>query len=78
MVLYTSDEEGLKWTLAARPLVLKAGRIYWDDGTEILCERTADMPKLYFEDGKATALIFAVLPKDSEISFSVVVPFMNE
>ncbi|UII75357.1 glycoside hydrolase family protein [Flagellimonas sp. HMM57] len=75
MVLYTSDEEGLDWSLAEQPLVLKAGKLFWTDNSETLCERTADMPKLYFEGGIPKALIIAVLPKDSEDSFSVVMPF---
>ena len=37
-------------------------------------QRTADMPKFYLENGIPKALIIAVLPKDSEISYSVVVP----
>ncbi|TXE13899.1 sucrase [Seonamhaeicola algicola] len=74
MVLYISDEEGMDWTLAQQPLVLKAGKLFWTDGTETLCERTADMPKLYFEDGKLKALVIAVLPKDSDDSFSLVIP----
>ncbi|MCG8688542.1 MAG: glycoside hydrolase family protein [Desulfobacterales bacterium] len=74
MVLYTSNKEGLIWTLAEEPLVLKSGSLLWTDGTETLCERIADMPKLYFEKGMPKALIIAVLPKNSEISFSVVIP----
>ncbi|WP_158655225.1 glycoside hydrolase family protein [Flavivirga eckloniae] len=75
MVLYTSDEKGLDWSLAKQPLVLKAGKLEWTNGTETLCERTADMPKLYFEDATPKALVIAVLPKDSEHSFSLVIPF---
>ena len=33
------------------------------DGTTTSCGRTADMPKLYFEDGRPRALIIATLPK---------------
>jgi hypothetical protein len=73
MVLYTADEIGLHWKLAEQPLVLKSGKIYWTDGSETLCERTADMPKLFFENGKPKALIIAILPKNSEISFSLVI-----
>ena len=78
MVLYTSDEKGLDWTLADQPLVLKAGKLHWTDGSVTLCERTADMPKLYFEESEPKALVIAVLPKDSEISFSLVIPLFNQ
>ncbi len=77
MVLYTSDEEGLNWTLAEQPLVLKAGELHWTDGSVTQCERTADMPKLYFENGMPKALVIAVLPTGSEDSFSLVIP-LNE
>ena len=77
MVLYTSDDEGLDWSLAKQALVLKAGKLHWIDGSETICERTADMPKLYFEKGILKALIIAVLPKDSEDSFSLVIPLNN-
>ena len=77
MVLYVADEKGLSWTLAKQPLVLKAGELNWTDGEKTLCARTADMPKLYFENGLPKALTIAVLPKDSEISFSVVIPLVT-
>lgn len=74
IVLYTSDETGMNWILAKQPLVLKAGKLYWSDGTETSCERTADMPKLYLEDGVPKALIIAVLPTKCEDSYSLVIP----
>ena len=74
MVLYTSDEKGMNWILAKQPLVLKSGKIKWTDGTETFCTRTADMPKLYFEKGAPKALIIAILPQNSEISYSLVIP----
>lgn len=74
MVLYTSDAQGMHWSLAKQPLVLKAGKLLWNDGSETHCERTADMPKLYFENGVLTALIIAVLPKGSNDSFALVIP----
>ncbi|BDD02289.1 glycoside hydrolase family protein [Persicobacter psychrovividus] len=77
MVLYVSDERGMDWQLAKQPLVLKAGKLLWSDGTVTLCQRTSDMPKLYFEKGIPKALIIAVLPKGSEFSFSLVIPFYN-
>lgn len=77
MVMYTSDEDGLHWTLAEQPLVLKAGKLHWTDGSETMCERTADMPKLYYENGIPKALIIAVLPKGSEVSFALVIPFKD-
>lgn len=74
MVLYTSDHEGLNWTLGNHPLVLKNGELQWTDGSVTKCQRTADMPKLYSENGIPKALIIAILPKDSEDSFSLVIP----
>lgn len=73
MVLFSSDENGLDWTLAKNPLVLEAGEIHWTNGVNMLCERTADMPKIYMENGKIKALIIASLPKDSEVSFATVI-----
>ena len=65
---------GLDWKPAKNFLAIKAGEIQWTDGTVTKTERTADMPKLYMEDGVPKALIIAVLPKDSEISYSMVIP----
>ncbi|WP_297089700.1 hypothetical protein [uncultured Draconibacterium sp.] len=73
-LLFESDDMGLHWKLAKNPLAIKAGEIKWTDGTSTFCERTADMPKFYMENGVPKALIIAVLPKDSEISFSLVIP----
>lgn len=71
---FWSDAEGLDWTIAENPLFIRAGKIDWTDGTSTFCQRTADMPKIYFENGKPKALIIAVLPKDSEISFATIIP----
>lgn len=73
-MLFESDDMGLDWKPAQNFLVLKAGEIKWTDGTSTFCDRTADMPKFYMENGIPKALIIAVLPKDSEISFSLVIP----
>lgn len=73
-LLFVSDAEGMDWKLAENELVLAPGTLNWDDGTQTLCDRTADMPKLYFEDGKLTALIIATLPKGEDDSFVTVLP----
>ena len=73
-MLFESDETGMNWKPAKNFLVLRAGELKWTDGTTTVCERTADMPKLYFEEGQLKAMTIAVLPKNSEISFSVVIP----
>ncbi|MFI3269846.1 MAG: glycoside hydrolase family protein [Rikenellaceae bacterium] len=75
-LLFTSDEEGMDWKLAenGNDLVLAPGTLKWRDGTETECNRTADMPKLYFENGRPMALIIATLPKDSDDSFVTVIP----
>jgi hypothetical protein len=77
-MLFESDESGLHWKPAENFLVLEAGEIKWSDGTSTYCQRTADMPKFFMEDGVPKALIAAVLPRDSEISFSVVIPLKSE
>ncbi|ARV16562.1 hypothetical protein [Polaribacter sp. SA4-12] len=64
--------------MAEQPLVLKAGKLLWTDGSETLCERTADMPKFYMENGIPKALIIAILPKDSEVSYSLVIPLIKK
>lgn len=76
-LLFTSDAEGLDWTLAENELVLAPGPLNWSDGTTTICERTADMPKLYMEDGRPKALIIASLPKDEDDSFVTVIPLKN-
>ncbi|RME71819.1 MAG: hypothetical protein D6781_03455 [Verrucomicrobia bacterium] len=76
MLLFVSDEEGLVWTLARNALVIRAGEIRWSDGSRIPCRRTADMPKLYIEDGEVKALITAVLPEDTDDSFAVIAPVL--
>lgn len=73
-MLFESDDMGLDWKPAKNFLVLKAGEIRWTDGTVTKTTRTADMPKFYMEDGLPKALIIAILPKDSEISYSLVIP----
>ena len=73
-MLFESDETGLNWKPAENFLAIMAGEIRWTDGTSTLCQRTADMPKFYMENGIPKALIIAVLPKDSEDSFAVVIP----
>ncbi|BAX78466.1 glycoside hydrolase family protein [Labilibaculum antarcticum] len=73
-MLFESDDMGLDWKPAKNFLVLKAGEIKWTDGSVTKTERTADMPKFYMEDGVPKALIIAILPKDSEISYSLVIP----
>ena len=78
MLLFESDALGLDWKLSKNPLVVKAGEIKWTDNTSIRCQRTADMPKIYIEDGVPRALVIAALPKDSEDSFSLVIPLANQ
>ena len=73
-MLFKSDHMGLDWKPAKNFLVLEAGEIKWTDGTITKTERTAYMPKFYMEDGLPKALIIAILPKDSEISYSLVIP----
>jgi len=73
-MLFESDDMGLDWKPAKNFLAIKAGEIKWTDGTVTKTGRTADMPKLYFENGIPKALIIAVLPQNSEISFSLVIP----
>ncbi|GIZ09654.1 hypothetical protein [Flavobacterium sp. UMI-01] len=73
-MLFESDDLGLDWKPSKNFLVLKAGEIKWTDGTITKTERTADMPKFYMENGLPKALIVAVLPKDTEISYSLVIP----
>ncbi|MEX0320880.1 MAG: family 43 glycosylhydrolase [Puniceicoccaceae bacterium] len=73
-MLFESNDMGLEWKPAKNFLAIKAGEINWTDGTTTYCQRTADMPKFYMEDGFPKALIIAVLPKDSEDSFSLVIP----
>ena len=74
MLLWTADAQGLNWTLAPQPLVIRHGALHWTDGTTTRCQRTADMPKIVIENGRAQALIFATLPLNSEVSFATVVP----
>jgi hypothetical protein len=74
MMLFESDKKGLNWKPAENFLVIRAGEIKWTDGTSTYCQRTADMPKFYMEEGLPKALIVAVLPKNSEISYSVIIP----
>ncbi len=73
-VLFEGDDMGSNWKPAKNFLVLKAGEINWTDGTTTQTARTADMPKFYMEDGIPKALIIAILPKDSEDSYSLVIP----
>ncbi len=73
-LLFVSDEEGLDWRASENYLVLSPGLLKYDDGSQVVCHRTADMPKLYFEDGRLKALIFATLPKNSDDSFVTIVP----
>lgn len=73
-MLFEGDESGFNWKPAKNFLVLKAGEIKWTDGTVIKTTRTADMPKFYMENGVPKALIIAILPKGSEISYSLVIP----
>lgn len=76
-MLFESDEMGLNWKPAKNFLVLEAGEIKWTDGTITKTQRTADMPKFYFEDGVPKALIIAILPKGSEISYSLIIPLIR-
>ncbi|MGQ1788106.1 MULTISPECIES: family 43 glycosylhydrolase [unclassified Saccharicrinis] len=73
-MLFEGDDMGLRWNPAKNFLVLKAGEIKWTDGTVTKTARTADMPKFYMENGIPKALIIAILPKNSEISYSLVIP----
>lgn len=73
-LLFTSDESGLDWNMAESELILAPGTLKWSDGTQTQCERTADMPKLYFENGKPQALIIATLPKGEDDSFVTIIP----
>ena len=73
-MLFESGDMGLDWKPAKNFLAIKAGEIEWTDGTITKTQRTADMPKFYMENGLPKALIIAVLPKDSEISYSIVIP----
>ncbi len=73
-LLFKSDAEGLDWEPAENYLVLRPGILKYNDGSVVECERTADMPKLYMEDGKVKALIFATLPKGSNDSFVTITP----
>lgn len=77
-LMFTSDEEGLDWKAADNYLVLRPGTLKYDDGSVVKCDRTADMPKLYMEDGKLKALIFATLPKDGDDSFVTITPINYE
>ncbi|WP_297089721.1 hypothetical protein [uncultured Draconibacterium sp.] len=77
-LLFESDAEGLVWKPTKNPLVMLPGEIKWTDGTVTKTQRTADMPKLYYENGKPKALIIAALPKNSEDSFSLVIPLKSE
>ncbi|WPR71120.1 glycoside hydrolase family protein [Flavobacterium sp. NG2] len=77
-LLFEADSFGFNWKLSKNFLLLKAGEIKWTDGTITKTERTADMPKLYMENGKPKALIIAILPKDSEISHSLVIPLLDK
>lgn len=74
-LLFESDDMGMKWKVAKDPLVILAGELKWTDGTVTKTQRTADMPKLFIENGVPKALIIAVLPENSEESFSLVIPF---
>ncbi len=73
-ILFISDEEGLDWTLAKENLIIPHGVLNWNDGSKTICNRTADMPKVYLEDGKIKALIIATLPEGSDDSFVTVIP----
>ncbi len=73
-LLFTSDREGLDWKMAENELVIAPGTLNWSDGSQTQCERTADMPKLYYEDGRPTALIIATLPKGEDDSFVTIIP----
>ena len=77
-LLYVSDKDGLNWKKAEKELVLAPGKLRWTDGTETLCDRTADMPKLYMENGIPKALIIASLIKDGDDSFVTVIPLDNK
>ena len=73
--LFTSDNKGLDWQMSENELVLAPGTLSFDDDTSVFCDRTADMPKLYFENGKPKALIIATLPKGEDDSFVTIIPF---
>ncbi|WP_211324151.1 family 43 glycosylhydrolase [Echinicola strongylocentroti] len=73
-MLFESDDMGLDWQPAQNFLAIKAGKINWMDGTVTHTKRTADMPKFYMEGGIPKAMIVAVLPEESEDSYSVVLP----
>ncbi|WP_282036422.1 family 43 glycosylhydrolase [Saccharicrinis aurantiacus] len=73
-MLFEGSDMGFDWKPAKNFLVIKAGEIKWTDGTVTKTERTADMPKFYMENGMPKALIIAILPKGSEVSYSLVIP----
>lgn len=77
-LLFVSDKNGLDWKPAKKFLFLAPGTIKWNDGSETKCDRTADMPKLYIENGKSKALIIATLPKNSDDSFVTIIPLKNK
>lgn len=76
-MLFESDDMGLNWKPAKNFLVLKAGELKWTDDTVTQTERTADMPKFYMENGVPKALIIAVLPEESGVSYSVIIQLKN-
>ena len=71
MILFTS-EDGIRWEIDADPIVVKP-YIERADGTVQRCDRL-EMPKLHFEDGRATRLVLSVLPRGADRSFTIVVP----
>ncbi len=76
-MLFESTDMGLDWKPAKHFLAIRAGEIQWADGSVTQTQRTADMPKFYMENGIPKALIVAVLPAGSEVSYSVVIPLQT-
>ncbi len=73
-LLLFDSEDGLNWSLAAKPLV-SGIEINWEGG-EVQKVKLLDRPQLYLEDGKPVALLCAVSPGNpfKEVTFNVQIP----
>jgi len=71
-LLLFESMNGLDWQLAPNPLVHKF-EITFADGDHFEFERF-EMPKVFMENGRITALFLAAKPRNEEHSFSVILP----
>ena len=74
-VMFESDD-GANWTLAKHPLVRGGNEMLWETGNYETYEKL-ERPQIYFENGKPSVLLMAVMKKDENnqiTTFNIQVP----